>query len=203
MAFRQHPRGKNLMVADSSWDPSCVIAAAIRICYLVGDRKIWETPGLSLYDGLVKDNTSKEIIWSQIEPSCSIIAASLPTYAPLPTHKGRLDRWMGYFVSANRTMEKWVSSLTSLNSHGRRSRENEIEDSIGGRGGTASDDKYLVNGRRDSRSQKTYNQEPRAGDTYHVVTIAGGTGKEDKDLEAQEGTSAPLHITVKTDFAIE
>ncbi|KAL9578769.1 MAG: hypothetical protein Q9212_005510 [Teloschistes hypoglaucus] len=203
MALRKHPRGKNLLVADSPWDPSCVIAAAIRIYYLVGDRKVWETPGLNLYDGLVKDNTSKEIIWSQIELSCSILAACLPTYAPLLTHKGRLDRWMGHLVSANGTMGRLVSSLTSLNSHGRRSRENRIGDTIGGRGGTARDDEYLVNGRRDSRWQKTYIQDSRVGETYHVVTIAGGTSKEDKDLEAQEGTSAPLKITVKTDFAIE
>ncbi|KAL8665790.1 MAG: hypothetical protein Q9202_001912 [Teloschistes flavicans] len=166
---------------------------------------MWADSGRSLYYGAtqIDHGTIQEIIWSHIEPDCSILAACLPTYAPLVGGKAGPKLWPESVVSANRTMGRWVSSLASPGSHGRRLSGNRSKDVSHGRGDNVSDDESLVGGARDGQWQNAFVPEPRAGDTYHMVTITGGTGKEDGDLEGQLGSPAPLKISVKKDFDIE
>ena len=96
-----------------------------------------------------------------------------------------------------------MSSLTSLNSHGRRSSGNQSKDNSRGRGGNASDDESLVNSVRDRHLQNAYIPELQHGDDYQMVTITGGTGEKDRDLEAQRESSGPLKIAVKKAFGTE
>ena len=110
---------------------------------------------------------------------------------------------MEYIVSANRTMGRWVSSLTSLNSQGRRSIGYQSKNNSRDRGENASDDESLVNSIRQRPLPKVYLPEPQAGDSYQMVTISGGTGQKHGDLEAQLESSGPLEITVKKDFGTE
>ena len=187
------------MTANVSWVHSCIIAAALRIYYVdASNKRVWQKSGRSLYYG-----ATQEFIWAHIEPSCSILAACLPTYAPLFAGNKGLERCMEYFVNANRTMGRWVSSLTSLNSYGRRSSGNQSRENSRGRGGNASDDESLVNSVRDRHLQKAYIPELQTGDNYQMVTITGGTGAKEGDLEAQRESSGPLKIAVKKAFGTE
>ena len=100
-------------------------------------------------------------------------------------------------------MGRWVSSLRSLNSHGHRSSGNHSRHNGRGRGEDESDDESLVKAVHDRHWQKICNPEAQAGDTHQMVTITGGTGQKNGDLEAQRESSGPLKITVKQDFDTE
>ena len=80
----------DLQMADCIRPNSCCIAAAIRFYYLYkGEPKVQGSPGHSHYS-----YATREYIWGHIEPSCSIVAACLPTYGPIFIGNKSLERWM-------------------------------------------------------------------------------------------------------------
>lgn len=143
-------------------------------------------------------NATNEFVWAHIEPSCSIVAACLPTY--------------GSFFAGNHTFEKFLTGFRSFISRpagsypSRRSAGVSGGSSGGGgsknsKGGAARSDTGLTT------DSKTNNGKwLNLGDT-NSVDVAGGAAGELKglDLEAQEleGGGAPLQIAVTRGFGTE
>lgn len=132
---------------------------------------------------------TNEFIWAHIEPSCSIVAACLPTYGP--------------FFVGNSTFERLVSDLRSFVSIGSRSTGSYPSRPSGSgknKGGMGSDSGLVMDSKTNGKWQKL--EISALGDT-HSVDIAGGVKTEGGDLEAQEEGVAPLQIAVTKGFGTE
>ena len=131
-------------------------------------------------------SATNEFIWAHIEPSCSIVAACLPTYGP--------------FFIGNQTFEKFLSGFRSLVSY--QSRPSRSGKNTGGIG-IGSDSGLVMDSKTNGKWQKL--EISGVGDTNSVDIAGGGANAEGGDLEAQEEgvAQAPLQIAVTRGFGTD
>ena len=143
---------------------------------------------------------TKEYIWAHIEPNCSIVAACLPTYAPILPGKASFEKWIDI-----------LRSFTSLGSRSTNSYASRSGRDVRKDHNTGSNSGLVLDSKSNGKWQKL---DPGSLDgTYeHSVDIAGVPmmGREDlgaltgqEDIEAGSHGIAPLKIAVTREFGYD
>ena len=169
----------NLQLTRRLPQNSCCIAASLRLYFVYqGQHLVVHSTKADRFL-----SATNEFIWAHIEPSCSILAACLPTYGP--------------FFVGNPTFEKLLSGFRSFVFYPSRA-----SGSGKNKGGTGSESGLVMDSKTSGKWPKL---EISGVPDTNSVEVAGGVTTEEVDLEAQgeRVALAPLQIAVKRGFGTD
>ena len=173
---------------------SCCIAAAVRFYTLYHSYHSPTAPAGKLTDPYgrlitsslkcriltrVTENATNGFIWAHIEPSCSVIAACLPTYGP-------------FFINSRYSLGGLLSSLRSFMSLGSRSPSSREE-------GLISDPKSSGQDLELSNGRNAWVKLDAGGNNVEIRGVSRNTSESD----LEEHSAMPPRIQVRREFGSE